>query len=132
MLASRERKRPEKEGSMGRMLEALNRTQARPAPAAVPLRPVAEEMPVVEAVECPVERADPQDEVIAPFIEVGGPRSAIDGSPDVLAAPPPRLAPMQLHSKPATDPTAADECVPAGMVSIWCSWTLRPGMKVAK
>ncbi len=108
---------------MGRMLDALNRTPSQPPPA--PPRPVPEEIPVVDAVECP---AEPEEEAGVPFIEVGGSRSAIDGSPEVLAAPASRPVPVEPERKPVAD----EECLPVGMVSIWCSWTLRPGMKVSK
>jgi hypothetical protein len=80
---------------------------------------------------------DPIDDAVVPYIEVGGPRSAIDASPDVLAAGrslPPSIA---ISLKPSPPPivaqpaTAADEACPAETFSIWCSWTLRSGMKTA-
>jgi hypothetical protein len=102
---------------MGRMLDALKRTSTNPAPVPVSEPPVVEAMPVVEAVECP-------DEPDVPFIEVGGPRSTLEASPEVLAVP----MPQSVRQEPKPPPE--DECVPTGMVSIWCSCTLRPGVKV--
>jgi hypothetical protein len=120
---------------MGRMLDALNRSEAKRVPPPVPLPQVplpavTEAIPIVDAVECQAELiADPVDESDAggcvSFIEVGGARSAIDGSPDVLAAPVPRSVAVAPGKKPAVE----EEISSAGMVSIWCSWTLRPGVK---
>jgi hypothetical protein len=81
-------------------------------------------MPIVDAVECPVDAEEEggKEEGI-PFIEVGGPRSTIDASPEVLAAPAPGW-PVPAKAEPEG---AAPE-----VVSIWCSWTIRPGTSVAK
>ena len=112
---------------MGRMLDALNRTHAAPPPAAAPspLPDPAPDLTVVDAVECPAEEADGETVPVIPFIEVGGPRSTIEASPDVLAAPGPAAV------APATPDVEPDNAAPA-VVSIWCSWTLRPGVKRAK
>lgn len=117
---------------MGRMLDALNRSEPKPPPISPPAPPppVSEAIPVVDAVECPAEATEEpaeerEAEANVPFIEVGGSRSAIDASPDVLAAPSPRRALVEPVNKPA----AEEETMSVGMVSIWCSWTLRPGVK---
>jgi hypothetical protein len=109
------------------MLDALNRTHAAP-PSAVapsPLPAPAPDLPVVDAVKCRDEEAVSETDPAIPFIEVGGPRSSMEASPDVLAAPGP--SPLV----PATPEVEPDEAAPA-VVSIWCSWTLRPGVKRAK
>lgn len=111
---------------MGRMLDALNRTPATPEPAPAPLPhppAVPADLPVVDAVECPAEGSDLEVEPAIPFIEVGGPRSAMEASPEVLAAPAPPVRGVKPTSGASADPE---------VVSIWCSWTIRMGATVGK
>lgn len=112
---------------MGRMLEALKQTDARPLPpvqAAQPCRPEAE----------PVEEEGEENATI-PFIEVGGPRSELVASPDVLAALPSQAGlgpspPQPAAPCPPSVPEAAITDV-QGTIALWCSWTIRPGVLAA-
>ena len=115
---------------MGRMLEAFSqgsRKQEQPLAAAnlqVKPEPPPEARPSLRD-ECP--KAE-----LVPYIEVGGPKSVIDASPDVLAATPkPRANPSSeksstsdAESKPAFSPEET-----AATIAIWCSWTLRGGAR---
>jgi Mrp family chromosome partitioning ATPase len=80
---------------MGRMLDTLRQSTARPQPSPAGTPPVAAEG----------EASLDGDEVM-PFIEVGGPKKTIEGSPDVLAAPVPQLprAAAPAMAKPASVP----------------------------
>lgn len=133
---------------MGRMLDTLNQADAAPrerphlAVAAVPpIRVIADDdggdgdevetialpVPPVPAMLVEPEEVEAEEDKSAPFIEVGGPRSQVDASPEVLAFPATRSAP------PSAKPVADDENLDVGGTSeIWCSWTLRPGMKAAQ
>jgi hypothetical protein len=118
---------------MGRMLEALRRPEGQSAPADKPVASaVPADEPVVLAVTEPAEKAtDADNPTPVPFIEVGGPRTVIDASPDVLAAKPPLAAllgrpKMESQSEGVSDGKDLNDL---GMVSICCSWTLRAGMR---
>jgi hypothetical protein len=113
---------------MGKLLDALNRPQPRPEPGR-PAQPSLEQLPVALAVECVPEPAPPEEAPTVPFIEVGGPRSAIDGSPEVLAVSPPSRGVPVARTAALADGTPREA---PGMVSIWCSWTLRPGVHLEK
>lgn len=86
---------------MGRMLEALKQPQANRG------RPAEEDRsrPTAPPAEVP---APPEIEEDMPFIEVGGPKGSVSGSPEVMAkAPPPRPA-----AAPAPEaPTAVGSAV---------------------
>lgn len=73
---------------MGKTLEALKRSASAKPPTARIAAPV--ETPAVEEI---------------PFIEVGGPRSVIEGSRDVMACPAPaRLSPAPARTEPPREP----------------------------
>jgi len=140
--------RRNKERRMGRMLDTLNQSELphreRPAltvAAPPPIRviadddtgdeaePIALAVPPLPAALVEPAELEPDEDESAPFIEVGGPRSQVDASPEVLAFPASRRPP-HLDEPPAA---ADDDALALGGTSeIWCSWTLRPGMKMAK
>jgi len=91
---------------MGRMLEALKHPAASRAHTHGPAIAV-----VDPDVEIAVEPTPDEDEGEVSFIEVGGPRHAIDASPDVLACSPP--------ARTAVSAGHADLASPAG------PWTVR-------
>jgi Mrp family chromosome partitioning ATPase len=95
---------------MGRTLEALKRADARPSrPAETAPKPHLA-APAAE----PPPQAEPEPDVAVSFIEVGGPRTVLEASPDVLASVPkqhakssppiqgPHFRPIE---KPAVEPT---------------------------
>jgi hypothetical protein len=112
------------------MLEALSRnasTSNQLAPLASPItEPGIGSVIAKEAVPEQVGT----DELDVSFIEVGGPRSTIDASPDVLAAKLPVPPSLKAASESAEVPASLDLIEPSscGTVSIWCSWNLRSGM----
>ena len=129
---------------MGRMLDTLNKSELphreRPVLAVAPPPPIrviaddeADDEPEAVALPTPPllnvaepEELEADEDESAPFIEVGGPRSQVDASPEVLAFPASR-------TPPAAPKAPDDEALDVGGTSeIWCSWTLRPGMKIAK
>lgn len=117
---------------MGRMLEALGRSTPRPDP---PVERVIAMVPKTSE-PVPVKGADsePVPEEQLPFIEVGGPRSVVDASADVLATAPatPATSPLPEVARPeTTGDDQADDALMAGTIAIWCSWTLRPGIRRA-
>src|SRR5262249_6046004 len=112
---------------MGRMLEAFGRATPRSDP------PVERVIPLVRKIgePAPVKAADsePASEEQLPFIEVGGPRSVVDASADVLASaqttpPSSQVAPLE-----TTGNDQEDDALAAGTITIWCSWTIRPGIR---
>ena len=82
---------------MGKTLEALKRRTLALAP-----RPAAEPA-----------AAPPVEEI--PFIEVGGPRTAVEGSRDVMACP----APVARRSQPVAQPAPAAKPETPGEPSQW-------------
>jgi hypothetical protein len=117
---------------MGRMLETLTRADTRKERSAEPILPIAGKIaePEPQPELAPAPETEPAVEEQIPFIEVGGPRSRVDASADVLAAAPP---PSAAASKPIkVIDTNQEEEGPsqiAGTIGIWCSWTLRQGIK---
>jgi len=115
------------------MLETLTRADTRKERSAEPILPIAgkiaEPEPQPEPAAGP--EVEPAVEVQVPFIEVGGPRSLVDASADVLAAGPPPLAAASEPVKQVirTDQEDGAPLQIAGTIAIWCSWTLRKGIK---
>jgi hypothetical protein len=114
---------------MGRMLEALSRPDARKERSPEPIIPIAGK--IAEPEPAPAAETEPAAvEEQVPFIEVGGPRSLIDASADVLAAGPPTASPSEPRPQVMhTDPEDGAAPRIEGTVAIWCSWTLRKGIK---
>lgn len=122
---------------MGRMLQALNQGESKRTPPkeTAERRKVEEPEPAcAEAVEPePAELAECTEDASVPFIEVGGPRHLVLASPDVIPLPrpfQPEAVGAREDKKPAP-PSVEDDEEPAGTVSIYCSWTLRRGLKQA-
>ena len=110
---------------MGRMLEVLNRTTTPPEEKKEPASPSPTGAEQAEA-------DDGEDEVGVSFIEVGGPRSQINASADVLAATPARSSSAVKAPPIPADPEPQPQTEEGGVIptiSIWCSWTIRPGVK---
>lgn len=120
---------------MGRMLQALNHGEGRRSAPRVTAecRPVAEPEPVcAEAVEPePAEVEESEEETTASFIEVGGPRHLVEASPDVIPLPAAHAAAPPKIKQPEPPVVEDDEDETVGTVSIYCSWTLRRGLKQA-
>src|SRR5262245_9237925 len=108
---------------MGRMLEALSR-------ATPPERPAERVVPMIRKIgaAAPEKIADtePAAEEQLPFIEVGGPRSVVDASADVLAAVP---AAAEAGPSEIRESDDNEGLIAPGTIAIWCSWTLRPGIR---
>jgi hypothetical protein len=111
---------------MGRMLETLTRADTRKERSAEPILPIAGKIaePEPQPEPAPAPEHEPAVEEQIPFIEVGGPRSLVHASADVLAAAPPpsAAAPERIKEEETASP------IP-GTIGIWCSWTLRHGIK---
>jgi hypothetical protein len=118
---------------MGRMLETLTRADTRKERSAEPILPIAGKIaqPEPQPEAAPAPETAPAVEEHVPFIEVGGPRSLVDASADVLAAAPPPLAAGSQPIKHIIDTDQEEGAPPqiAGTIGIWCSWTLRKGIK---
>jgi hypothetical protein len=123
---------------MGRMLNALNQGEGKRTPPkeTAERRKVEDPEPVrAEAVEPePADLEDCADDATVPFIEVGGPRHLVHASPDVIPLPRPGQPevigiPQPKQPEPLAVEDGDEE--PAGTVSIYCSWTLRRGLKQA-
>ena len=123
---------------MGRMLNALNQSEGkRTAPKETAERRKVEEPEPTRAEAVEPEPADLEDcaeDACVPFIEVGGPRHLVHASPDVIPMPRPVQAeklgiPQEKQPEPPSLEDGDEE--PAGTVSIYCSWTLRRGLKQA-
>jgi Mrp family chromosome partitioning ATPase len=86
---------------MGRMLEALTQPRGKRCPKEPEERP---SLPPP-----PAEDAAAEEEAPMPFIEVGGPRAAVEGSPDVMAsaAPKPIVPEAKAVSAKVEPPVAA-------------------------
>jgi hypothetical protein len=114
---------------MGRMLEALSRPDARKERPTEPIISIASK--IAEPEPAPPAESEPAAvEEQVPFIEVGGPRSLINASAEVLAARPPMASPSEPLPH-VMDTDQEDGAAPriGGTVAIWCSWTLRKGIK---
>jgi len=124
---------------MGRMLQALNQSEARrSAPrVTVECRPVVEPVPEPEPVCAetvepePAEVEECEEESSASFIEVGGPRHLVEASPDVIPLPTAHTEAPAATKQPEPAAVEDDDDETVGTVSIYCSWTLRRGLKQA-
>ena len=116
---------------MGRMLEALGQSREKQVQPPAPANLQAQPDPSPEATRLATNECS--EATAVSYIEVGGPRSVIDASPDVLAATPkprPKPSPEKAPSPPNAETKPAvtlDEI--AGTIAIWCSWTLRGGAR---
>jgi hypothetical protein len=114
---------------MGRMLEALNQTDARKEPSAKPNQPLVDPIIAPEPVQ-DLENEPTAAEEQIPFIEVGGPRSVVDASADVLASAPTKAASEPIKMMAEAHQEETTELPMEGSLRIWCSWTIRKGVKL--
>ena len=115
---------------MGRMLEALGRTDARKEQPAKPVQSLADPLVAPEPLQ-DLENEPTAAEEQIPFIEVGGPRSVVDASADVLAsAPAIASAAEPIKAMKETDHEEVAVFPIEGSLRIWCSWTVRKGIKL--
>jgi hypothetical protein len=123
---------------MGRMLEVLGAAKTRPEPPAEAAGdPAGERQAFAAAASDAAGSGDSRDESAVSYIEVGGPRSVVDASPDVLASAPAASRPAgSVSPRPSVSSALAtpigddDTAAITAPIAIWCSWTLRPGIKV--